>query len=329
MSPARMDERRATSARVVLTGATGFIGRHLQRELLKSGHEVTVLVRPGSTNAHHVLPGVQVCRLELNDPGLLADALRMADFAVYGAGAVRGRGPADFRSANVIGVANFAAAARQAMRYPRVVLLSSLAATRPALSDYAASKRAGEEALRGAHGVDWVILRPPAVYGPGDRELRPLFAAIRRGIVLLVGPRGQRLALLHAADLARAVCAVIAHFDDCAGSCFELDDGHPLGYGWPEIVQQVRSGGRAWYIQLPRALLAIVARINLFVAACLHRLPMLSPGKVRELSEPSWLCNNQPFIAATGWSPRIALHDGVATMFAAATHVSQSGRSGR
>ena len=329
MSPARMDDRKASHARVVLTGGTGFIGRHLQHELLQSGHDVTVLVRPNSTNAEHVLPGAEIRRLELDDAGSLADALSTADFAVYAAGAVRGRCPADFQHANVAGAANFAAAAQQAMRHPRVVLISSLAATRPALSDYAASKRAGEEMLRRARGVDWVILRPPAVYGPGDRELRPLFAAMRRGLVLRVGPRGQRLALLHATDLARAVGAVIAHFDRCAGNCFELDDGHPLGYGWPELVRQVRQSGRARYIPLPRALLVTAARMNLFIATWLDRLPMLSPGKVRELSEPSWLCNNRPFVAATGWSPHIALHDGVAALFGAATHVTQSDRSGR
>jgi len=329
MSPARMDDQSAADSRVVLTGATGFIGQYLQRELLQSGHDVTVLVRPGSANADRVLPGVHVRRLELGDAGALADALSTADYAVYAAGAVRGREPADFDAANVTGVARFAAAARQAMRRPRVVLISSLAATRPALSDYAASKRAGEAALRDTHGVDWVILRPSAVYGPGDRELRPLLAAIHRGIVLRVGPRGQRLALLHAADLARAVCAVIPHFDRCVENCYELDDGHPLGYGWPEIVQQVRRGRRARYIPLPHALLVILADLNLRLAIFLNRLPMLSPGKVRELSEPSWLCNNRPFIAATGWSPRIALCDGVATLFGVATHVTQSGRSDR
>ena len=115
-----------------------------------------------------------------------------------------------------------------------------------------------------------------------------------------LGPRGQRLALLHVDDLARAVIAALAHFAACAGGHYALDDGTPMGYDWPMLARAVRGSGRLLRIPVPRALLAALAALNLAAARCLARAPMLTPGKVRELSEAYWLCDNRTFSAATG-----------------------------
>ncbi|MEX2479230.1 MAG: NAD(P)-dependent oxidoreductase [Gammaproteobacteria bacterium] len=312
---------------IVLTGATGFIGRHLQRTLCDNGYDISALVRPGSANTAHVLPDVRVRRGALDAPAFLDEVLSGADFVVYAAGAVRGRCVDDFWPANVAGVASVAAAAARVMTHPRIILISSLAASKAQLSDYAASKRAGEDALRACAGIEWTILRPPAVYGPGDREMRPLFTAIRRGLAVIVGPQGQRLSLLHAADLARAVAAIIDGFEHCVGACYELDDGHPQGYGWADIIAQANNGSRTLSVRIPRAVLDRLARWNVALPHRRRHLPMLSPGKVRELSEPSWLCNNQALTAATGWLPRIRLREGVAELFASPPSASPSGWS--
>ena len=309
MLPARMDDRRASEPpNILLTGATGFIGRHLQRVLCGAGCTLTALVRPASRHRDAVAPGVRVLEAELDDTSRLVDTLAQFDFVIYCAGAVRGRSETDFHPANVDGVAALASVVGH-MPTPRVVLVSSLAASRPALSPYAASKRAGE-ALLAASAARWVVVRPPAVYGPGDTEMRPLLAAIHRGLAPIIGPRGQRLSLLHADDLARAVVAVVENFDACAGRIFELDDGHPNGYGWGEIVAAVRGSSRCLRLPVPRVLLALLARANLHGSKWFGYAPMLTPGKVRELCEPYWLCNNHALTAATGWAPHIQLREG-------------------
>ncbi len=89
---------------------------------------------------------------------------------------------------------------------PRFLLMSSLAAREPELSHYAASKRRGEDALAAASPtLRWTVLRPPAVYGPGERELRPLFRWIARGVAPLACRRAGRFSLLYVDDLATAV----------------------------------------------------------------------------------------------------------------------------
>ena len=284
-----MDEEATRRPRLVLTGATGFIGQHLQRHLLAGGYDVAAIVRPDTPHAARLLPGVQVLRLRLDDEAALADALRAADFAVYAAGTVRGARAEDFTAANVSGVQHVTAAAARAMPHPRVLLLSSRAATRPGLSWYAASKRAGETVVAARPRASWVILRPPAVYGPGERELLPLLRTIRRGFVPILGPRGQRLALLHVDDLARAVIAALAHFAACAGGHYALDDGTPMGYDWPMLARAVRGSGRLLRIPVPRALLAALAALNLAAARGLARAPLLTPGQVGELSEADGL----------------------------------------
>ncbi|MGR8919514.1 MAG: NAD-dependent epimerase/dehydratase family protein [Gammaproteobacteria bacterium] len=317
-----MDEADGARQHVVLTGATGFIGRHLQQALLEHGHQVTAIVRPGSARAHSVAAGVTPVVCALDDRAGLDRALAGADLVIYAAGSVRGRHPADFAAANVDGVTATAAAAARSMRRPRLLLVSSLAASRPHLSDYAASKHAGEQALARQAAVSAVVLRPPAVYGPGDVEMRPLLASIRRGLAVIVGPGGQRLSLIYAADLAAAVVAVVEQFDACAGGVFELDDGRPGGYGWDDIVAAARGRLPVVRVRVPRALLRALAWLNLGLSAMLGYAPMLTPGKVRELSEPSWLCNNQRLSAATAWHPQVVLSDG-----ANATFTHETGRA--
>lgn len=317
LSPAPMGEDSTDPQRIILTGATGFIGTHLQHELLGRGHDVAALVRPGSTRAENILDGVRRFELALDNSADLTSLFTGADVVIHCAGCVRGRHYDDFVPANVTAVQTLAAAA-VAMAKPRVLLVSSLAASRPHLSDYARSKHAGEEILRQTDGVEWVVLRPPAVYGPGDREMRPLLQSIRRGLAPQTGPGEQRLSLLYAGDLARAVAAVVDQFDACAGGTFELDDGLPGGYDWPLIIAAARGRVPVLRLPVPRALLTALAHINAAGAAVLGYAPMLTPGKVRELSESSWLCDNQALVAASGWQPQVRLREGVEATFGTA-----------
>lgn len=300
---------------VVLTGATGFIGSALQRELLNHGHRVIALVRKAPRKMRVLLPGVTIEYVGLDDLPGLVNCFREADIGIYCAGAVRGRVAADFDPANVEGVINFTRAAGIGMKQPRVVLISSLAARKPHLSLYAESKAEGERAIQDGGSVAWSILRPPAVYGPGDREMLPLLRCIRRGVLPRVGPRNQRLALLHVSDLARAVLRLLDNFDACAGRAFDLHDGKSGGYSWSEIAEAVRGSRPYLTLAPPRALLQLLAQFNSMFASMIGYRPMLTVGKVAELSEPVWLCDNQPLSEVTGWSPAVSLSEGAAMLF--------------
>lgn len=301
--------------RIALTGATGFIGRALQRELLGAGHAISVLVRPRSSNRQLIDPRATAIEVALDDSVELAVALADVDAVIYCAGSVRGCDFDDFVPANINGIkviCDLLAGRPEA----RLLLISSLAATRPHLSHYARSKFEGEQVLDRHPGLAWTVLRPPAVYGPGDVELLPLFRAIRSGLAVLVGPRLQRLSLLHVEDLARAVVGWLDAGSRCKQRCYAIDDGRTDGYAWPDIVRAVRGERFVVQLAIPHFLMSAIVHINLKFARWLRRAPMLTPGKLRELSETSWLCDNSPFVADTGWCPRITLEDGARQLLA-------------
>ena len=309
-----MDEESRLNPAIALTGATGFIGRELQRQLCAAGVPLRALLRPGSRHHKHLLTGVQPFEVALNDERSLAGALQDVETVIYCAGAVRGAKPSDFAVANIDGLRHLCRAAASQATPPHIVLVSSLAATRPHLSDYARSKFEGEQVLR-ATTLTWTIVRPPAVYGPGDREMLPLFRAIRAGLALIIGPHKQRLSLLHVEDLGRAVLACLTHREICTGMIFEPDDGHADGYGWADIIAAARGARPVFEVHVPRALLSFIAHLNLALSRVFRHAPMLTPGKVRELSEPSWLCDNSRLCALTGWVPQVPLRTGIARLF--------------
>ena len=195
---------------------------------------------------------------------------------------------------------------------PRLLLLSSLAAREPQLSWYAASKRGGEEHLRREEDLDWIILRPPAVYGPGDKEMLPVFNMMAHGLAPVAGTADARIALIHVADLVEAVIACLQS-EAVRHRTLSPSDGKPEGYDWHEmaaIAGQVWSRKvRIWTV--PGWLLDAIAAVNLAVSRLFGGAPMLTPAKLRELRHPDWRVDTGELSELTGWRPRIDLRQGL------------------
>jgi nucleoside-diphosphate-sugar epimerase len=309
-----------TNTSVFITGATGFIGQHLVRILLEQGHTVRAMVRPEKFPDNRIPAACEQLPVGLTDVDGLIAIVSDCDAVIYGAGSVRGRSPDDFSNANIRGVSAMLAALERVPEAPPLLLVSSLAASRPQLSDYSFSKHAGEQLLLDKPSLAWTILRPPAVYGPGDKEMLPVLKMARRGLLVHAGPKDQRLSLLHVDDLARAVLAWLAAWQQCMHQQYAIDDGQPGGYDWPAIGTAV-SGGKYRSIILPRLMLDIAARSNLMAAKLVGYQPMLTPGKVRELVQADWLGDNSNFTAATGWKPKLDLHTGARQLFRTSTQI--------
>jgi nucleoside-diphosphate-sugar epimerase len=232
---------------------------------------------------------------------------------VHCAGAIRGASAGEFSRVNVDGVARLVQAARELHPLPRFLLISSLAAREPQVSHYAASKRGGEHALRSlAAGMMWTALRPPAVYGPGDRETLPLVRCLQRGMAPVFGRKGSRFSLLFVEDLADAVRHLL-ELPQWPSGLFEIHDGHTGGYGWEDLTHTVARIIRkpVRRVRVPVALVQVAARGNLFLSRAFGYTPMLTPGKVRELTHPNWVCNDAALRRATGWTPRFLLEAGM------------------
>ena len=301
------------SRTIAVTGGTGFIGGMLIHHLVNAGYRVRALTRDRSAHKLPELAGLEAVSGSLQDSESLRLLLQDASAVVHCAGAVRGVTAADFNAVNVEGVIQLVQAALSLSPRPRFLSLSSLAARAPQLSHYASSKRQGEQALASmAADMEWVALRPPAVYGPGDKEMLPLFQWMGRGIAPVLGEAHARVSLLYVEDL----CAAVLKWLDagqCESGIYELNDTRAGGYSWDEVIANVSAlrARRILRLPMPAALLRLLAGVNVTAARLIGYAPMLTPGKVRELRHPDWVADNTALTAAIDWQPEISLQEGL------------------
>ena len=293
---------------VAVTGATGFIGRVLLQALVKDGCKVRALTRSPQTGSG----SITWIQGDLNDPISLESLVRGVSAVVHCAGQVRGSSLDEFTRTNVEGTANLMRASTRQDSAPRFLLISSLAARQPELSWYATSKHLAEPIVAGYSDVmPCAVFRPTAVYGPGDKEMSPLFRATQRGVLPMVGGSDMRFGLLHVNDLVAAILGWVGARVPIRG-IYELDDGMPGGYNAQSVAAIAQD---VWKrpvrcLFLPVSLVSMTASVNLYLARLLHYSPMLTPGKVRELQHPDWVCDIAPLTKALPeWQPSMRLRD--------------------
>lgn len=298
---------------VAITGATGFIGSVLLHHLVEQGFQVRALYRSSSPPAPILTNSAQWQAGDLADVDSLRALVSGVDAIVHCAGSVRGTTLEQFTKVNTDGVARLLEAATE-QKVSYFLLMSSLAAREPSLSAYALSKKLGEDVLLKHQGrISRDILRPPAVYGPGDREMKPLLQLIKRSIVPIIGRKDARFSLLYVSDLAEAVSRLLRSERADTGRCFELHDGHPGGYSWQQIVMIAShlNGKKPCCFQIPRLLMQILGLANTSLARLAGYQPMLTPGKVREIFHPDWVCDNNTISRAIDWQPQVLFRDGM------------------
>jgi uncharacterized protein YbjT (DUF2867 family) len=222
---------------VAVTGGTGFVGKITIDRLIEAGWTVRALTRKKQLDRPNLV-WVDGC---LDDPESLSRLCDGADAVLHIAGVVNAPDAAGFETGNVTGTDNMIAAAKDAGAR-RFVYISSLSAREPRLSNYGASKAKAEKRV-GASMLDWTIIRPPGIYGPGDAELLDMFKLAQKGWALLP-PKG-RSSWIHVDDLARLLVATLPVHEVATARTFEADDGEPNGWdharfgraiGWALIV---------------------------------------------------------------------------------------------
>jgi len=298
---------------IALTGATGFVGAAVARRLTAAGYRIQTLIRPASIDKKPADFEAEWIKGDLNDLPGLQRLVKGVAAVIHCAGAVRGATRQHFNQINVAGFANLVRAAASQRPTPRVLLISSLSAREPHLSHYAASKRQGEQVLSElSHPLYWTIFRPCAVYGPGDREMLPVFKWMANGIAPVLGSGTNRFSLIYVEDLAEASVKWLDRAWGQAG-IYELHDGHPGGYSWHDVIDTVKQLRQKALIRLkiPLAMVKLTAALNLIAARSFGYAPMLTPGKVRELHHPDWVCDNTALGSVSGWSPQVLLPQGL------------------
>ena len=303
--------------KVLVTGATGFVGSHLVEALRRRGDAVTVLARSAQKAAALAPLGVDVVPGDLNDRTALARAVQGRDVVYHVAGVVAARSEADFRATNRDGTRNLSDAGRSAGG-SRLVLVSSMAAAGPTIKGrplrgdeaprpvtaYGRSKLAAEQVVT-ASGLDWTIVRPPVVYGPRDQEVLKVFRLARLGIAPVLGDGSQELSAVYGPDLAEALIAA-ATSASAAGRTYYAC--HPEVFTGTQMARAVgRAMGRSpAVIRVPAAVGRGVLSLTGAAARVAGRTTILTADKANEFFQPAWTGDPARLTRDTGWR---AAHD--------------------
>jgi nucleoside-diphosphate-sugar epimerase len=316
---------------VLVTGANGFIGRHLVRRLVERGCRVTCLVRDASRIDPQRPVGAGWVTGDITDRAGMERAIATsgADTVFHLAGLVRALRTEDFLRANADGAESVAAACASQNNPPRLVMVSSLAAAGPCKGDlprteedlpspvsaYGRSKLAGEQAIaKYAEKVSICIVRPPIVFGPGDRAVFEMFEPIARWGIHVVPGRGlQRFSLIYVADLVEGLLLA-------AEKGQRLQPNSPSGQGiyfisgddpvYAQLGQGIAASlgkKRAAIVPIPSVLLQVVGLFNDVIAKIRQRPCRLSSDKVTEALAGSWMCSSAKARTELGWSPAATL----------------------
>lgn len=290
--------------RLAITGATGFVGQATLEAARAKAHAVRALAR----NPQAEREGVEWVRGALSDEGALAKLVVGVDAVIHIAGLTNTPDPAQFVPANVGGTANVIAA-MQAAGVKRLVHVSSLSAREPSLSAYGASKAKAEELVE-ASGLDWTMVRPPAVYGPRDKDMFELFRAAKYGVVPMP-PKG-RTSIIHVEDLARLLVALAPANPITYGQTYEPWDDNAFGYEHSELAKMIGEAmgkSQIFAPNLPEPLLRMASQIDQAVRGSKAKL---TPDRVGYMTHPDWVCDLRKAPPISIWQAVWGGEDGLA-----------------
>jgi len=313
--------------KILLTGASGFVGSHILDSLRQRGLATVLLLRPGSSHgfiAPH-LSDIELRTGSLDDPESLQRAMADITHVIHCAGATRASRIAGFYKANQAGTRNVVNAVNaQQGRIQRLVHISSLAAAGPAqpekpareqdppkpVSEYGKSKLAGELEVQNHCHAEHVILRPPAVYGPRDAEFLRLFRATKNHLLVKLGG-GQTLSLVFVKDLAAAIVICLDHPAAAGKTYFVAAREVVTARG---MAEEVAAQMNIWTLPLPAplVLLWLLCLAQETRTRLTGKANVLSLQKFAELRAPGWVCDPALLERETGCTCPTNLKLGVA-----------------
>lgn len=285
--------------KLAITGSTGFVGSAVM-DAATNDHTRALTRRDQAARAN-----VEWIAGTLDDPAALRQLCDGAEAVIHIAGLTNTPDVAEFEAANVTGTANMIEAAKAA-KVKRFVFVSSLSGREPHLSAYGASK-AKAEGLVQASGLDWTIVRPPAVYGPRDVDMFELFRSAKLGLVPL--PPGGATSIIHVDDLAQLLLILAGKTG--LKTIYEPDDGEVGGYSHKQLAQAIgRAVGKnsVFAPHLPKTVLGIAASADKLLRGDKAKL---TADRVGYMCHPNWVSRSDRRPADGIWQPKIAGETGL------------------
>lgn len=286
--------------RVLITGANGFVGKHLLKVALSNQFEVIAGVRPTSNIEDIEQMDVEILRLNYQSKQSLQKQLTESDpfdFVIHNAGVTEAIDLVSYRKGNVEVTRNLIESLEESHTKAHFIYVSSLAARGPnfqgkdsPISDYGKSKLEAEVLVKEAK-LSYLIIRPTAVYGSGDKAFLELVQMMAKGISLSIGDRAQQLTFIHGHDLARFV----VHFHKSSNETFEVTDGKV--YSQKELLTTIKKHiGKRFVLKIhigSAIVKSISYSINWFYNKILKKSWLYNPSKIQELLATDWTVRPQ------------------------------------
>ena len=311
--------------RVLITGASGFLGYHLIIEALKNDLEVFAAIRKSSDIVHLKGLSIQYTYPQFDDPASLEKELKekQYDYIIHAAGVTKARSVKEYEIVNADYTYNLAKAA-MAANVMGFIYIGSLAAVGPLeifggiitentppkpLTAYGTSKLLAEEKLRSLTALNYTILRPTAIYGPRDKDIFIFFKQLKNGIEPYIGRAAQKLSFIYVKDLA---VISIKSLDKCKQETYNLSDGNYYGkYELGNITRNVLNLKTVKF-HLPVIFVKFIAAIAKNVGSLSGQASALNPEKVKELMAANWFCSIDKAKHDLGYYPQYDLNAGLA-----------------
>lgn len=313
--------------KVLVTGATGFVGSHVVDVLLERGHQVFYIAR--STSNLRWLEGKAATRVDgsLFDVKSLRPAVEGMDVVIHVAGLTAAKNEAEFMRGNRDATQNLLDAIRAYVpTLTRYVHISSLAVCGPAaqldepitedsplhpITAYGRTKKLAEQCVTACSDIPWTIVRPPAVYGPRDEAILTFFQTINKGLASFIGFDDKRISLVHVRDLARGI--VDAAFADAAvGQSYFISSDET--YTWDQIsavTASIMGKRKLLRIRLPHAVVLSIAGTVGFFGKLAGKPPVLDYEKGIDLTQKYWICSTMKARRELGYRQEMSLADGI------------------
>jgi len=279
--------------RIAITGGTGFVGSHFIEHALARGYQLHALTRrPQPERA-----GLIWIEGALGNPNSMAALVKGADAVLHIAGVINAPDRAGFAAGNIEGTRVLIAAA-EAAGIRRFVQVSSLTAREPDLSHYGWSKAEADTLLM-ASGLDWTIVRPPAIFGPRDQEMLELFRLARHHVMPLP-PAGGRMSAIAVGELVRLLLALPTG-NALVREIIEPDDGTPDGWDHRDFARAIGAAmdRKVLPLSLPRPVLSTIAALDGLFRG---KNAKLTPDRVAYFCHPDWVSHKTP--PADVWTPK-------------------------
>ncbi|MBK9257572.1 MAG: NAD(P)-dependent oxidoreductase [Saprospiraceae bacterium] len=314
--------------KVLITGATGFIGGFIVRECLSRGYEVTATVRKSSDTSG--LKGLDIKLIEWNFEDILqmTESLQYHQFEyiIHNAGLTKSPEPKAYWKVNTTYLDNLLCAIKNAkINIQKFVFISSLASYGPAdfqkngildsnsvphpVTNYGRSKLDSENLLINSKDIPWVILRPTAVYGPMEKDLFNVFETINKGIELVAGFGKQKLTFIYVKDLAKMI--VDAMSSDVKHKGYFVTDGQSYEGKYFNSLIKKHLSKKTVSIRLPIFVIKGVAYVSEKVSALSGKYPSLNIEKVNEIKARSWNCDISEQQKDLGFTAAYTLDEGI------------------